>query len=354
MIEINSKRLIKGRVQDSKNPAINARYKLADIFCQAWLSHAVTAVVKHKIADLINEKPLHINTLSDLSSLHKPSLYRVMRALAANGIFVESRPGEFVHNEISLLLRSQHQESWAAMALMWNHSICLSAWQNFSQSLSDGRSGVEHATGKSLYPALNETPGATEAFAKAMISNSVQASHAIAGAFPFSNFKKVMDLAGGVGTLLVSILAQHPSLTGMLFEIVELEEAAQEYLQAYNLQERAQFVTGDFLTSIPGGCDLYMIKNSLWNWDDNKASDILKNVREAIGDDIKSRFLIIEYIIDKENAEWTTLYDLQILNMPGGRARTRAEYTELINRAGFALEEVMYVQDQTILVSAPI
>ncbi len=353
MIEINSKRPIKGRIHDSENTAINARYKLADIFCQAWLSHAITAVVKHKIADFINDKPLHINTLSDLSRLHKPSLYRVMRALAANGIFEEVRMGEFAHNEVSRLL-STSEESWAAMALMWNHPICLSAWQNFSDCLFDGRSGVEHATSKSLYPALNETPGATEAFAKAMISNSVQASHAIAGAFPFSNFKKVMDLAGGVGTLLVLILEQHQSLTGILFEIEELKESAQNYLQSHNMQERTQFVTGDFHAEIPAGCDLYMIKNSLWNWDDNKTLAILKNVRNAMGDDINSRFLIIEYIIDKENAEWATLYDLQILNMPGGRARTRAEYTELINRAGFALEEVMYVQDQTILVSAPI
>lgn len=354
MIEFYPKNLIKGRIADSEQPAISARYKLNDIFCTAWLSHAVTAIVEHKIADLLNEKPVHVDELSQISGLHSPTLYRVMRALAANGIFVETRSGEFAHNEVSNLLKTQSSQSWAAMAKMWNHSSCINAWLNFADCLADGRSGIEHAFGKSLYEHLDETDGATKAFADAMISNSAQASAAIAQGYDFGKYQTVVDIGGGVGTLLVALLKAHPHLKGYLFEIESLKESACNYLQSYDVLDRSEIVVGDFFDSVPGGLDLYLIKNSLWNWDDQRCSIIIQKIRDAIADDIKSRFLIIEYVIDKENAEWTTLYDLQILNMPGGKARTRAEYTELLNRNGFALEEVLYVQDQTILVAAPI
>jgi len=354
MIEISSKNTIKGRVADFDNPAIFARYKLNDIFCTAWLTHAVSAVVQHKIADLLGDKPTRIDEMASQSGLHAPSLYRVMRALAANGIFVETRIGEFKHNDVSLLLKTNSPDSWAAMASMWNHPSCIQGWLNFSDCLKDGRSGIEHAFGKTLYEHLDETEGATKAFADAMISNSAQASLAIAKNFSFDKFASVMDLGGGVGTLLFEILKAHPEMYGYLFEIESLRKSAEEYLESGGVSNRAKFVTGDFLSEIAVDVELYMIKNSLWNWDDTRCSTIIQNVRKAIDDKIKSRFLIIEYVIDKENAEWATLYDLQILNMPGGRARTKAEYTELLNRNGFALEEVLYVQDQTILVAAPI
>ncbi len=172
--------------------------------------------------------------------------------------------------------------------------------------------------------------------------------------FEFGKYKAVVDIGGGVGTLLVSILKAHPHLKGYLFEIESLKESAENYLRSHDVLGRSEIVVGDFFESILGGLDLYLIKNSLWNWDDQRCSIIIQKVRDAIGEDINARFLIIEYVIERDNAEWSTLYDLQILNMPGGRARTRAEYTELLNRNGFALEEVLYVQDQTILVAAPI
>lgn len=354
MIEFIPKNLIKGRMTDSGNPSISARYKLNDIFCTAWLSHAITAISRTKLPDLLNEKAVHIDELARVSGLHPPTLYRVMRALAANGIFIETRTGEFAHNDVSSLLKTESSESWAAMAKMWNHPSCLSGWMHFSSCLQDGKSGIEHAFGKPLYEHLDEVDQATNAFADAMISNSAQASTAIARGFAFEKFRSVVDIGGSVGTLLVSILKAHPHLKGCLFEIESLKETAENYLRLHDVINRATVVGGDFFESLPEGSDLYTVKNSLWNWDDTRCSTIIQNVRKAIGDDIKSRFLIIEYVIERENAEWTTLYDLQILNMPGGRARTRAEYTELLNRNGFALEEVLYVQDQTLLVAAPI
>lgn len=165
-----------------------------------------------------------------------------------------------------------------------------------------------------------------------MISNSTHTSQAIAKAFPFDKFHTVLDVGGGIGTLLAAILEEHKNIEGVNFEIPELQLVAEEYLGKRGLRSRLKTVVGNFLEDIPSDIDLYMIKNSLWNWNDENCKLIMQNVRNAIGTKSDSRFLIIEYIIDEQNAPWATLYDLQILNMPGGRARTVEEYTELLAR----------------------
>lgn len=340
----------RGRINDENA----ARYKLNDIFCSAWLSHALTALIEHGVFDVLDSSPRTAAEIAAETNLHAPSLYRAMRAAAANGVMSEAENGLFEHNDVSRLLRSDHPHSWKGMAKMWNHKSCLAAWGRFPEVLTDGRSGIHHAFGKSLYEHLAEISGGTEAFSDAMISNSTHTSMAIAKAFPFTDYKTVLDLGGGIGTLLAAILEEHKHIDGINFEIPELQLAAEEYLGERGLKSRLKTVVGNFLEDIPPSVELYMIKNSLWNWGDEHCMTIMKNVRDAIGESKEGRFLIIEYIIDEHNAPWTTLYDLQILNMPGGRARTMAEYAELLARSGFVIESVEFVQDQTLVVAKPI
>lgn len=342
-----------GRLVDEQDQGIAARYKLNDIFCQAWLSHAITAIVEHKVPDCIEDSAEHFKVIAERTGLHAPSLYRTMRALAANGIFEEHTGGNFAHNDASRLLRSDHPYSWVGMARMWNHPSCLRAWKSFSRVLEDGHSGIEHAFGKPLYAHLADFPEATKAFSDAMVSNSAHVSESLATQFNFKRYETVMDLGGGEGTLLLAILKANPHLRGINFEIPDLEEISLRAIKENDLASRCTFQSGDFLEEIPAGPDLYMIKNSMWNWSDDDCLKIMRNVRIAMSTRRAARFLIVEYVIDERNKPWSTLYDLQILNMPGGRARTVEEYRELLSQAGFALEKVDFVEDETLLLAAP-
>lgn len=343
----------KGRALDQNDPSVAARYKFNDIFATAWLSHAVSALANNGVPDLISSEPTCYEEIAHKANLHAPSLFRALRAAAANGIFIEHPAGHFAHNDASLLLKSDHPYSWKGMASMWNHPSCLKGWSVFSHCLKDGRSGIQHAFGKTLYEHLEETPGGTLAFSDAMISNSAHPSVSIANQFPFANYELVMDLGGGIGTLLCTILHTHPHLRGMIYEIEELKKPAEQYIEASGLATRASVEVGNFLESVPSGADLFMVKNSLWNWSDEQCSRIMQNVREAATDK-QAQFLIIEYVIDEDNAPWTTLYDLQILNMPGGRARTVTEYESLLTENGFAIDRIEIVEDETLILAKPI
>lgn len=342
----------KGRMLSDGDSSVAARYVYNDIFTKAWLSHAVSALAKTGVADAIGDEPASCEDVAAKLGLHAPSLYRALRAASANGIFVQHADGKFSHNDVSALLRSNHPYSWKGMACMWNHPSCLQGWSSFAECLKDGRSGIQHAFGKTLYEHLEEIPGGTMAFSDAMISNSAHPSISIAREFPFGKYRRVMDLGGGIGTLICTIAQEHMGLSGVIFEILELKESAERYIAQRGLADRVEMQVGDFLQTVPEGADLYMVKNSLWNWTDEQCAKILKNVYQSCiaGG---GKFLIIEYVIDQDNASWASLYDLQILNMPGGRARTLDEYQHLLEQSGFTIEAVQIVEDETLILAAP-
>lgn len=342
----------KGRVIDSTDPSVTARYRFNDIFSTAWLSHALSALANSGVPDLISIEPASYIDVAKQADLHAPSLYRALRAVAANGIFIEYPGGLFGHNETSVLLKTDHPYSWKGMASMWNHPSCLQGWSKFSECLKDGRSGIQHAFGTTLYEHLEQIPGGTLAFSNAMISNSAHPSVSIASNFAFEKYNLVNDLGGGIGTLLCKILETHPKLSGIIYEIEELKLPAEQLIRSCGLTERASVEVGNFFEFVPPGADLFMVKNSLWNWNDEQCSKIINNVREA-SKERKAQFLIIEYIIDENNASWTTLYDLQILNMPGGRARTLAEYKKLLEENNFAIDSIDVVEDETLILASP-
>lgn len=344
----------RGRRLDSSDKSIEARYVLNDIYCAAWISHAISALCEYRVPDFVGSNATSLELIAERAKLDPETLYRALRALAANGIFEERAQRHFLHNEVSRLLCSDHPYSWSGMAKMWDHPSCLSAWMHHKESLLDGQSGIKHAFGKSLYEHLSERPGATKAFSDAMVSNSAHASLSIAREFPFKNYKKVMDLGGGAGTLLHTILAENEHLDGVIFDLEDLKPLAEQSIRVGDFKARCQFVSGDFLQSIPAGADLYLIKNSLWNWSDDDCLKILKNVRNAIGTTTGAHFLLIEYIINDTNSKWTSAYDLQILNMPGGRARTEEEYKKHLLQAGLAVTRIDAIEDQTLMLSSAV
>ena len=343
----------KGRVLQDNDPLVAARYKYNDIFSTAWLGHAISALARTGVPDVLGDEPCSSEVIAGKLGLHAPSLYRVLRAVAANGIFIQHSDGRFSHNDVSELLKSVHPYSWKGMACMWTHPSCLQGWSAFAECLKDGQSGIQHAFGKSLYQHLEETPGGTLAFSDAMISNSAHPAISIAREFPFGDYREVMDLGGGIGTLLCTILEEHKHLRGVIYEIAELRDPAQQYIAQRNLSDRASVEVGDFLEVVPAGPDLFMVKNSLWNWTDEQCDRILRNVHRACIE-LKGKLLIIEYVIDQDNAPWSTLYDLQILNMPGGRARTLQEYTHLLRQNNFNVNEVRTVEDETLILASPV
>ena len=145
-------------------------------------------------------------------------------------------------------------------------------------------------------------------------------------AYDFSDIRTVVDVGGGQGTLLVEILRKHAHLHGVLFETPAVAARAEAVLDAIDLADRCKVLAGDFFEKVPDGADCYVLANVLHDWDDTRASEILRNCRRAMAR--AGKVLIVERLIPEDGGDAvpTLLSDINMLVITGGQERTNAEY----------------------------
>jgi SAM-dependent methyltransferase len=159
---------------------------------------------------------------------------------------------------------------------------------------------------------------------------------AVAEAYDFGKFRQIVDVGGGHGTLLTTILKRHPKPRGIVFDLPHVIEGTRNLIAASGLGERCAAVAGDMFESVPSGADAYMMRAIVHGFDQEGAAPFLKNIRRAIAPD--GRLLVIDHVIPAgSEPSIGKLADLQMLVMSGGRERTRREFEELFTSSGFRL-----------------
>lgn len=330
------------------------RRRFNEIMQTAWLAQTMSAAARLGLSDAIGDAPAHVDELAARLGLHGPSLYRVLRALAANGIFEELDDRRFQHTELSRLLGSAHPYSLRTLAEYVRSPIQRDAWGGLEDAIRDGRAGFTHRRGKTFYEHLRDDPADSALFSRAMVDYSIEISSLIAQAYPrFGEVGSVLDIGGGVGTLDVAIVKAHPSVRATVLDLPYIEPSFTRYQQAAGVGDRVRFQPGDFFESLPSGHDLYVIKNCLWNWGDEECARILQVIRRAIGD-AGARLLIIEQVLQPSNRAQAALSDVLMLTLSAsGRCRSDAEHRELTRAAGFHLDSMIQVDDITIAECLP-
>src|SRR5262249_39096503 len=140
----------------------------------------------------------------------------------------------------------------------------------------------DHAFGIPLFRYLERTPEAREVFDRAMTIRSSGVARDVAWIYDFSRVRRVVDVGGGQGGILIPLLVANPRLSGILFDLPSAARAALSELAKAGLTDRCQVVGGDFFRAVPRGGDVYVLRNVLLDWDDQRAVRILRNCRRAM------------------------------------------------------------------------
>ena len=105
-----------------------------------WVSCAVHVAAKLGLADQLSDGPRTVEELASATGSHASSLYRLLRMLAASGVFPECADGRFENTRLSETLRSDMVSSMRGFAVMmvhdWDDDRCvriLSNWFRASQ-----------------------------------------------------------------------------------------------------------------------------------------------------------------------------------------------------------------------------
>jgi hypothetical protein len=319
--------------------------RLADLLLGAKIAISLRALAENNVADKLAAGPMPVEKLARETGLAAEPLRRVLRALAQYGVFNERVDGQFENSEVSQHMRSDIAGSLRETILFLNHNVSLRAWLEFEDTLKDGKCRFTAVNGAPLFELFARDARLSEYFAKCMTNLYGPQAAKIAVGYNFGQFRNLIDVGGGQGHILASILSVHQKLQGTLFDIVPTAALAQKFLGQRDFANRCKIIGGDFFIEIPQGYDAYLLKSVVHDWDDDQAIKILENCRKAIGDN--GRLLIVEEVVVPRQTMGNThkFVDLDLLVHFGGKERTGAEYEKLLKDAKFKLEGIVPVKD---------
>jgi O-methyltransferase domain/Dimerisation domain len=303
-----------------------------------WISQALFATAKLGVADILAEGPKTAAELADKTAVNSDALNRVLRALATEKVFLETDDGRFALTPLSDHLRSNAQPSILPYVLMFSSDWHWRVWGQFFQTIRTGKPAFDQVFGSSVFEYLAGHDDDAQVFNAAMTSRSNHEDSAVAAAYEWPAAGKIVDVGGGRGSQLVSILDSVSNARGIVFDLPRVIEAAAEMIQKADLTTRCE--AGDFFQQVPVGGDVYLLKKVIHNWDDDRSRVILGNCRSAMNQG--ARVVLVEHVLPGRNEpSWSKWLDLEMLNLhQGGRERSEAEFAALLSSAGLAKSRV--------------
>lgn len=300
----------------------------------------VGEIARLRIADLVEQRPQTAQEIATTTEKNPDAMMRLLRGAVTLGFFERDSNGRFSNNRLSRALMAGDLESSRAMAEYFASRSNMLAWADFPETVRTGKNAFDRVHGKSVWAWFDEHPHELETFAQAMMTLTLVDAPGIAKAYPFSEVTRICDVGGGRGTLLGELLVHHPHLRAVLADAPGVLESAKPLLAQREVLDRVELVPGSFFESVPKGCDAYILKNILHDWDDARSLAILKNCRAAM--EPGTRVLVIEAIVEEDTEELTVLSDLQMMVVCGeGRERGRLDFARLLGASGFRLSRVI-------------
>ncbi len=297
--------------------------RVIDGFRASQVIHAAAAL---GLADLLGDESRTSDELAAATEADPRTLYRLLRALAALGVFREESGQRFTLTELGRPLRTDAPDSVAGWAVLIGRPYYRDAWSHLVESVRAGENAFRLAYGVSVWEYRAQHPEEGAIFDAAMASSSRLVIDSLVAAYDFGRFGTIVDVGGGNGALLAVLLAEYPNLRGVLFDQPHV-------VQGVDLGPRCEVVGGSFFEAVPDGGDAYVLKWIIHDWEDQESTAILRTIRRTGG-----TVLVIERLLGPPNEDPVAkLSDINMLVGAGGRERALEEFAALFEAAGYRL-----------------
>ena len=337
--------------EKSVSPEVAASQQIFQIATGYIPSTALHAAVKLGIADHLAAGPESVAVLAKKAGVNEDALYRVLRLLSGLGVFDEVSPRTFANSSASAVLRRGVPGSIYPMALWMADPFHLRVYADAMHSVETGRPAADKTVGMPVFDYFRRDPELSEVFNDAMTAFSAFVVPAVLEAYDFGDIEVLVDVAGGHGHVLMSILQRYPKMRGLLVDLDHVIAGALPRIREMGLIDRCETRVGDFFASVPAGGDAYIMKHIIHDWDDERAITILRNIKQAMKPG--GRVILLESVLLPANQpDFGKLIDLEMLLMPGGRERTEEEFRVLFERAGYTLTRIVPTQSPLSVIEA--
>lgn len=299
---------------------------------------ALRVAVRIGVADELAKGPRTPQELAEVCGVQAAHLKRVLRYLATRGVFREDAAGAFHLTPAAGLLRKDSPVPIRSTVLLLTDDMYWLSTNRLEDTVRTGNTMFNEVFGAPLFDYLDRNEEAADTFHIGIADLSEMEQGAIAASYTFPETGTVIDVAGGPGGLLRTVLSRNPGLRGVLFD-------QESVLKDHRLDDPAvagrwDTASGDFFTAVPGGGDIYVLKRVLHDWDDESSVRILRSCREAMPD--HARVLVIDAVVPPGNDPHPSkLYDVAMMTIFDGKERTIEEFEELLAAAGLKPNQVI-------------
>lgn len=313
---------------------------LMELATGAWTTQVLYVAAKLGIPDELAAGPARAAEVATAVGADPDAVYRLLRAMVSRGALREDRDGRFALTPVGDALRADAEGSLRDMVLFLGHPARWADWGSLEYSVRTGRPAADMLRGMPFFDYLDTDPEFAAVFNNAMTAASGLSDDVALQACDFTGARLIVDVGGGHGAVLATVLRGAPEARGILYDLPAVVDGAAPLLAEAGVADRCTVSGGSFLESVPAGGDLYVMKNVIHDWDDTDAATILRNVRTAIAEG--GKLVLLEMVLPERASSFIGhMLDLEMLLMLRGRERTRAQYSELLAGAGFQLTRVI-------------
>lgn len=314
-------------------------FKMYELISGYWTACAIQTTAQLGIADILSQGPKTLSELAEATQSHEESLYRLLRAVTSVGIFEEKEDNIFVLNDLGATLRSNVPGSMRSMFLTMVGEF-YPVLGDLSYGVQTGKVAFEHVNGAPLWKYLKEKPIAGVHMMEAMTGVSGAVLKEILNAYDFTPYSTIVDVGGGNGSMLFSLLYSSPLSRGTVFDEPYVVDETKKHIPE-DLKSRCSVTSGSFFKEIPANADLYILKWVIHDWSNEEAIDILNVCCNAMR--VGSKLLIIDAVIpDELNKPYIgKLLDLNIMALATGIERTLHETKELLEKVNLSFNRLI-------------
>lgn len=295
-----------------------------------WTAQIISAVAQLGVPDRLANGAQSVDDLARHCNANRDALHRLLRAAATLQLVAEDGDKRFALTPLGETLRSDTPGSLRDFVIAETAPGHWLPWGKLADAVRRGGSMVSEALGVSdAWTYFAQHPDEGQVFARGMSNLSALVAQDVARVYDPGEAKVIVDVGGSEGVLLRAMLERVPGARGVLFDRADVVAGVKP-------SERVEIVPGDFFGEIPAG-DLYLLKSILHDWPDDRCEMILKNCHRAAPSG--ARLVVVETILPDQGPSPVAFMDMNMLVMLNGRERTFGEYTALLARCGWNVEQ---------------
>jgi hypothetical protein len=301
-------------------------------------SKTLLSAVELGLFTTLADGPLDGETLRRRIGIHPRSARDFFDSLVALGMLERDADGRYANTAAADRFLDRRKPSYVGGLLEMMNARLYRHWGSLTEGLKTGLHQNE-AKGRdeSAFTALYADPARLENFLAGMTGVSLPIAAAIATAFPWRDYRALIDVGTAQGCLPVQVARAHPHITATGFDLAPVRPTFEAYVRAHGLSHRLRFHPGDFFNDPFPTADVIVMGHILHDWDRPTKMTLLKKAHDALP--AGGAVLVYDMMIDDDrrtNVSGLLMSLNMLIETPGGFDYTGADCIGWLREVGFA------------------